>query len=292
MSKYKGIIFAILSSIAYAVMPVFAKIAYNNGSNPTTTLFFRFLITAIVLFLYAFIKKENIKISKKQFLILFFTGFIGYTLTTELLFLSYDYLSIGLATTLHYIYPAVVCILSYFILKEKITWYKIISLCLSLLGVYSLIAFENETLNTFGIIIALLSGICYATNVIGLSLKSIKNLSSIVVTMFISLGASAGLLLYGFITKDLIFTFNGQIIFSYVGLSIISTIFSILFLIYAIELIGSTSASILGTFEAVLSIIFGIIFLNESISISLICGCALIVTSTIVLAKDKSINNH
>ncbi|NME81597.1 DMT family transporter [Clostridium sp. SM-530-WT-3G] len=292
MSKYKGIIFAILSSISYAIMPVFAKIAYNNGSTPTTTLFFRFLITAIVLFLYTVVRKENIKVSKKQFLILFFTGFIGYTLTTELLFLSYDYLSIGLATTLHYIYPAVVCILSYFILKEKITLYKIISLCLSLLGVYSLIAFENTTLNTFGIIIALLSGICYATNVIGLSLKSIKNLSSIVITMFISLGASAGLLLYGFITKDLVFTFNSQIIFSYVGLSIISTIFSILFLIYAIELIGSTSASILGTFEAVLSIIFGIIFLNESVSIPLICGCALIVTSTIVLTKDKSLNSN
>lgn len=292
MSKYKGIIFAILSSIAYAVMPVFAKIAYNNGSNPTTTLFFRFLITAIVLFLYAFIKKENIKVSKKQFVILFFTGFIGYTLTTELLFLSYNYLGIGLATTLHYIYPVVVCILSYFVLKEKITFYKIISLCLSLLGVYSLIAFENKTLNTFGIIIALLSGVCYATNVIGLSLKSIKDLNSIVVTMFISLGASVGLLLYGFITNDLIFTFNSQIIFSYVGLSIISTICSILFLIYAIELIGSTSASILGTFEAVLSIIFGIIFLNESVSISLICGCILIVTSTIFLAKDKSINSH
>ena len=115
MSKYKGIIFAILSSISYAIMPVFAKIAYNNGSTPTTTLFFRFLITAIVLFLYTVVRKENIKVSKKQFLILFFTGFIGYTLTTELLFLSYDYLSIGLATTLHYIYPAVVCILSYFL---------------------------------------------------------------------------------------------------------------------------------------------------------------------------------
>ena len=63
-------------------------------------------------------------------------------------------------------------------------------------------------------------------------------------------------------------------------------------LLKAIELIGSTSASILGTFEAIMSIFLGVIFLDEKLIFSLILGSTLIVISTIILAKDKNNTKH
>ena len=297
MKNYKGILYAILSSLAYAIMPIFAKVAYDNGSNSTSALIFRFLIAGIVLFIYLKVKNVNLSVNKKQFLLLFFMGALGYALTTETLFLSYNYLSVGLATTLHYIYPAIVCLLSFIFFKEKIGYKKILSLILSILGVYSLIAFENISLNIIGIVLALASGLFYGINVAALSLKSLKELDNRVLTMYISFGATFGLITYGILTNSIILTFNFNIAYSYLGLSIISTIFSMVFLLKAIDIIGSTSASILGTFEAIISIILGIIFLNESLSFALVLGCTLIVTSTIILAKDKSeessnINNN
>lgn len=288
MDNYKGILYAILSSLAYAIMPIFAKVAYDNGSNSTSALTFRFLIAGVILFIYLQIKKVNLKISIKQFLILFFMGALGYTITTETLFLSYNYLAVGLATTLHYIYPAVVCLLSFVFFKEKIGYKKILSLILSILGVYSLIAFENASLNYLGITLALVSGLFYGISIVGLSLKSLKDLDSRVLTMYISFGAAFALIIYGTFTNSIILTFNFEIGYSYLGLSIISTIFSMIFLLKSIELIGSTSASILGTFEAIISIISGVIFLDESLSFALILGCILIVISTIILAKDKN----
>lgn len=288
MENYKGILYAILSSLAYAIMPIFAKVAYDNGSNSTSALTFRFLIAGVILFIYLKIKKVNLKISIKQFLILFLMGALGYTITTETLFLSYNYLAVGLATTLHYIYPAVVCLLSFVFFKEKIGYKKILSLILSILGVYSLIAFENTSLNYLGITLALVSGLFYGISIVGLSLKSLKDLDNRVLTMYISFGAAFALIIYGTFTNSIILTFNFKIVYSYFGLSVISTIFSMIFLLKAIELIGSTSASILGTFEAIISIILGVIFLDESLSFALILGCILIVTSTIILAKDKN----
>lgn len=288
MNNYKGIIYAILSSIAFGIMPIFAKIAYKNGSNPTSSLLFRFLISGLILLLYLNFKKVSIKISVKQFLLLFFIGMFGYTITTITLFVSYNYLDSGLATALHYIYPALVCIFSFILYKENITKEKIFSLVLSIIGVYSLIAFESKTLNILGILLALFSGLAYALNVISLSFKSIKSIDNRVVTMYICFGASLGMIIYGAFTESLTFTINLEMMISYLGLSIISTIASMLFLLKAIKLIGSTSASILATFEAVVSIIMGIIFLNEKLTFALILGTSLIIISTTILAREKS----
>lgn len=288
MNNYKGMLYAILSSIAYGVMPIFAKIAYKNGSNPSSSLLFRFLISGLILLSYLIFKKVSIKISVKQFLLLIFIGMFGYTITTITLFESYNYLDSGLATALHYIYPALVFIFSFIFYKEKITKEKFFSLLLSIAGVYSLIAFENKAINILGIFLALFSGLGYALSIISLSLKSIKYIDNRVVTMYICFGASLGIIVYGTFTQSLTFTMNLGMILPYLGLSIISTILSMLFLLKAIKIIGSTSASILATFEAVVSIIMGVIFLNERLTFSLILGTLLIIISTMILASEKS----
>ena len=128
-------------------MPIFAKFSYIYGPNPTSTLLFRFLFASIILFVYLKITEVNYKIKLTQFIILFCIGAIGYTITTQTLFVSYNYLDVGLATTLYYIYPSTVCIFSFFIYSESISRKKFFSLILSALGVYSLVAFENNSIN-------------------------------------------------------------------------------------------------------------------------------------------------
>jgi len=288
VNNIKGIFLAVLSAAAFGIMPIFAKLSYIYGSNPTSALLFRFLFATIILFTYFKISNINYKVTLNQFILLFCIGSIGYTTTTQTLFISYNYLDVGLATTLHYIYPSIVCILSFFIYREKISRKKILSLILSALGVYSLVAFENTSINVLGTILALISGVSYAINVICFSMKSIKDLDTKVVTLYVSIGATFGMVIYGMFTNTITLNFNTQIFLSYIGLSVVSTIFSIVLLLKAIQLIGSSSASILGTFEAIISIILGILLLNEKLTFPLIIGSILIVISAILIAKDKS----
>lgn len=287
LNNIKGILYAILSAVAFGIMPIFAKFSYVHGSNPTSALLFRFLFAFIILLIYFKSTNTNIALEKNQFLILFLIGAIGYTITTQTLFISYNYLSVGLATTLHYIYPVVVCILSFFINNEKLSINKILSLLLSISGVYCLVAFKNTSLNTLGIILALISGLSYGVNVICFTIKSVRNIDNRIVTMYVSLGAAFGILVYGLITHTIILNFNIYTICSYIGLSVISTIVSIVLLLKAIDLIGSGSASILGTFEAIISIILGVILLNEKLTLSLLVGSILIIISAILISKEK-----
>lgn len=288
MKNYKGIIYAILASVAFGLMPIFAKIAYKNGSNPTSVLFFRFILASIILFIYLRLNKISIKISKKGFIFLFLTGFIGYTITTQTLFISYNYLNVGLATTLHFIYPVFVCIFEYFLFKKLMTKNKIIALILSGLGIYSLIAFENNSLSTLGLTLAIISGITYGINVIMLSLKEISNIDNRVVTMYLTFSSACGMFLYGIIDNSLSFNFNFNLLVNYILIAVVSTILSIILLLKGIKIIGASSASILGTFEPIVSILMGAVIFREKLTFALVIGTFFIVISTIILAKEKN----
>lgn len=288
MKSYKGILFAILASVAFGLMPVFAKFAYLNGSNPNTVLFFRFAIASLVLLVYLVCKKVSIKVTKRQFLLLFVTGFIGYTITTQTLFMSYNYLGVGLATTLHFIYPAFVCILEYIFLRQKMSKNKLLSLIFAGIGVYALIAFEDNTLSALGLFLAVFSGVSYGINIIMLAMKQIRDIDNRVTTMYITFGAATGMLIYSLIDGSLVTKITMNLGVSYILIAVVSTILSMILLLKGIEMIGASSTSILGTFEPIVSIIMGIMLFGEELTFALIIGTILILISTIILSRDKS----
>ncbi|MDQ0149503.1 DMT family transporter [Eubacterium multiforme] len=290
MKSYKGIVYAILASVAFGLMPIFAKFTYLHGSNSNTVLFFRFTIAAVILLVYLIVKKVSLKVNKKQFIILSFIGLIGYTLTTQTLFMSYDYLNVGLATTLHFVYPAFVCILEYIFFKKNMSKNKVLSLIFAGVGVYSLIAFENNTLSTMGLFLAVFSGLSYGVNIVLLALKELEKLDNRVITMYVTFGASIGMFIYGEVTGSLITKINLELVMAYIFIAVVSTIIAMILLLKGIELIGPSSASILGTFEPIVSIIMGAFIFGEAITFALFLGGALILTSTIILARDKSGN--
>ncbi|WP_234124340.1 DMT family transporter [Clostridium hydrogenum] len=288
MNNYKGIAYALLSSTAFGIMPILARIAYANGSNPTTVLIFRFLFSTLILFTYLKLSDINVNLKKRQALLLIFIGITGYTITTQALFISYNYLGAGLATTLHFIYPVVVCIASFVFFKTKMSIKKIISLLLAAIGVYSLVGFKSATINIFGVSLALFSGLAYGITLIALNLKSIKSLDNRVTTMYLCLGSTIGTVLCGTFNNSIVLNVNLKIVSCCLGISIISTILSIILLLKAIEIIGVSSSSILGTFEPIVSIILGVLFLDEVLTFAILLGSTLILISTIILAKEKN----
>lgn len=290
MKKIYGIIYALLSSAAFGLMPIFAKTMYNSGSNTFTVLSFRFLLASLMLFIYFLIFKIDFKVSKMQLLILIAIGILGYTSTGLTLFYSYNYISVGLATTMHFIYPAIVIILNYLIYKEKFTKYKAAALIISMSGVYVLIGIKTQGIHFGGAILALLSGFTYAGCVMGMHHKAIKDLSNLVTVFYFSVSAGVSLLLITLLSRKLYFPLNASTITSIIGISLISTIVSIGLFVKALKIIGPSSTSILGTFEPIVSIIMGIILFSEKITLTLILGTILILLSVVILAKEKDNN--
>ena len=72
------------------------------------------------------------------------------------------------------------------------------------------------------------------------------------------------------------------------AVSILASFIAVVFLKEGIRLIGSAHASVFSLFEPISSVVFGLIFLNESITFIKLIGCGFIVLGIVALANRNS----
>lgn len=119
MNFIKGIIFTIISAFVFGFTPILAKLTYDGGNNAITLTFLRALLG--LPFLYAGMRKNHtpMKITKREFFHFIVLSFLGIGITTTALYASYNYISVGMATTIHFIYPCVVYFICILFLKKN-----------------------------------------------------------------------------------------------------------------------------------------------------------------------------
>lgn len=132
--KSQGYILAIISAISYGLIPIFILPMKQINFSMDVTLFYRFLFSAIMVSLYLLYKKVNFKINKWECGILMILG-LFYALSSEFLFLGYDYLSAGIASTVLFVYPVIVALIMFLFYHEKLSKMGIVSLLLAFSGV-------------------------------------------------------------------------------------------------------------------------------------------------------------
>ncbi|MBU3175012.1 DMT family transporter [Clostridium estertheticum] len=285
MEKTKGILYIILSASAFGIMPILAKLSYRGGANTYSTLFLRFLFAAIMLFYYLKTKGISMKLTKKQSILILIIGVFGFTLTTSSLYMSYNYIGIGMASMIFYIYPSIVTILAYMFYKEKIYSRKIISLIISLMGIYILIDKASVSFNIKGIILALIAAVLYSLYVLGASNKEFKNINSYVLTFYISCASATVMFIAAMSTNNFSIHITFYALVAILLIAFISTVVALMAFLEGVRLIGPSKASILSTIEPIVSLILGIIILGEPISSRIIIGSIMIVLSVVILTK-------
>lgn len=287
MKKINGVIYAISSAVAFGFMPIFAMYAYIGGSNAITVVFLRFLFSAILLWGYFNIKKIDYKVSKELLIEVFIIGVIGYAATCVALYWAYEYIPVGVATILHFTYPLVVTFLSFFIFKEELHLKKIISLILSIIGLVILVGFSKVHFAFWGVFLALLSGILYSIYILAIGHSKIKKIDSLVLTFYVSIFSALSILPVALVTHTFIFEMNIEIFIAVLLLAIVCTLFALLAFLKSIKIIGASNASILSTFEPITSVILGVILFKEKLTLSIIVGSLLIISSVYIIAKES-----
>lgn len=284
--KKKGYFFAIVSAVSYGLIPAFIIPVKEAGFSLDKTLFYRFFISAIFLLAYLVRKKESLRVTPKDFLIMIILG-LFYALSSEFLFLGYDYLSPGIASTILFVYPVIVALVMMVFFKETISKATVLSLILTILGVFVL-SLKDATfsINFIGLSIALLSALFYALYIIIIN-KANVSFSGMKITFYSLLFSS----LYYFIKVlwsqdglaiDL-YTLGNFTLFAF-----ITTVVSISTLVYAIQMIGSTPTSIMGALEPVVAVLVSVLFFQEQFTIGLFLGVMFIIIGVILNIISES----
>lgn len=180
------------------------------------------------------------------------------------LFLSYNYIEVGIASTLLFVYPIMVTLIMCTIYKEKLTKMTIICLLVATFGIFLLCDTGDGTMiSLHGVALVMISALAYAIYIVGVNRPKLRNIATLKITFY---SLAFGVLLF-FVRIDF-----GQSVTmpspdkwylwgNLIGLAVFPTIISFLCTTAAIQYIGSTSTAILGALEPVTGVILELLYL-------------------------------
>ncbi|TKI48159.1 DMT family transporter [Lysinibacillus sphaericus] len=286
----KGAIYAVLSSIGYGIMPIFTVKAYEYGVTVYTLLFLRFGLSSIIFFLFFLVKGTNIRIGKHEVKNLFILGGILFTLLSIFHFESLKYISSSMAVLLLYCFPLLVCIISYFLYKEKLSIGSILALVATFISMIYLLGVSLDKMNVYGIVLSLLAALIFAIYMIVGKRVTINN-SPVIISAYTALFATFGVFIIGVVKQDISLNFNNQAWIHIVSIVIFSTIFAEITFFKSLELLSSSNVSMISMVEPVFTTLFALVFLNERLQFSQLTGGMFVLISLVVLvySQNKSI---
>ncbi|QNL43983.1 DMT family transporter [Oscillibacter hominis] len=289
--KAKGILYIILSGVIFGMMPIGAKVIYANGGNSYFLTLVRFSLSLLPLYLLDRMDcrrcgiEGRTRLSRRQIgqLILLSAGF---TATPAFLFLSYNYISSGLSTTLHFVYPVLVLVGCALFFREKIGRRELVCCALCMAGVLSFYT-PGDSGNIFGVCIALLSGITYALYIIILAKSGLQMVLRRYQLTFCVQGAGAVALLVVSTAVGALHVHVTLLGWVLICFFTFGTTTATIFFQMGTKLCGPQYASLLSTFEPLTSVVAGVVLLHEGMTLRSGLGIACVLASVLLLAWKK-----
>ena len=284
-TKTKGYILGIIAAAAYGMNPLFALPLYKAGMNPDSVLFFRYLFAIPVLGIMIKARGRNFKLQRKEVLPLVIMGLLV-ALSSLALFLSYNYMEAGIASTLLFVYPIMVALIMAFVFKEKLTLLTISCILLALVGIGLLYKTSSgSTLSTTGIILVMVSALSYAIYIVGVNRSILKEIATLKLTFYILLFGMTLFLVRVDFGKSLLTVDTWYLWGNLIALAIFPTAISFLCTTQAVQYIGSTPTAILGALEPLTAVFFGVTVFGEVLTVTLIIAGGNITTYMVRFRK-------
>lgn len=284
--KIKGYFWGCLSSSTYGLIPLFAIPILGKGMLYDSLLFYRFTCTSLLIALMMLFKKESFAITRKDLVPLVSLGVL-FALSAQCLFWGYQYLAVGTAATILFLYPVFVALLMAVLFKEKIPKISQIAILIAFLGVSLLYKGENgATLNPFGVGLLLLSAFMYALYIVIVNKSRVHNMAGSKLTLYAMVFSSVFFLVKSLLSGGIQTFPDAMSMFDLLMLALLSTVISNIAMVYSVQYIGSTATAVLGAMEPVTAVCVGIFAFNELFTRNLALGILLIViaVSLIVLS--------
>ena len=283
--KAKGYILGAVAAATYGMNPLFALPLYKAGMNPDSVLFFRYLFAIPVLGMMIVARGRSFKLKRKEVLPLIIMGLLV-ALSSLALFQSYNYMDVGIASTLLFVYPILVALIMWIAFKEKLTLPTVLCILLALGGIGLLYkSGDGSTLNLTGIILVMISALSYAIYIVGVNQSTLKNLATLSLTFYVLLFGLVLFLVRVDFGQSLRVAETWYLWGNLIALAIFPTAISFLCTTQAIQYIGSTPTAILGALEPLTAVFFGVVVFGESLTLRLSCGMLMIILAvTLIIA--------
>ncbi|MDH6309909.1 drug/metabolite transporter (DMT)-like permease [Dysgonomonas sp. PFB1-18] len=287
MNKTKGIALALISSGTFGLIALFSIPLLKVGMHAPSILFYRCVFATVVLGVICLVRKKEFRISPKAATLLFFLGML-YTITAMGLIYSYNFISSGVSTTIHFLYPVSVACMMIIFYKEKLSRNLLFAAVLSLTGVALLCWSDTGFISTKGLLAVLMTVFTYSVYIVELNKPELKKLEPEIITFYVMLFGGFIFSVFSYSTTGIELIPDTSSLLNLIGLALFATVLSNLTLVAAVKHAGSTITSILGSLEPVVATMIGVFHFSEPFGWNSLIGLLLIIGAvTLVILTNK-----
>lgn len=304
-TKLQGYLFAALAAATYGTNPIFAKPLYNAGMNTDSVLLFRYVIAIVMMGVLVMIQSRRSGQPMREILAterhtmpqLVLMGLLM-SASSILLFLSYNYMPVGIASTLLFIYPILVAVIMTLCFGERLSWLVVGCLALATAGIALLCRSDQGSPTAegmtsadaflIGFLCVMASSLSYAIYLVGLNKTRIRTVATLPVTFYVLVfGSLIYVVRIGLGGVPLVIPSTWGMWLRCAGLGLFPTVISLIMTSRAIRCIGSTQTALFGALEPVTAVVLGILVLGESITLREALGMVLIFVAVSVVVKRR-----
>ena len=281
-NKTKGFLLGAIAAASYGMNPLFTLPLYSAGMSVDSVLFYRYALAIVVLGIMMKMQKQSFAIKKADVLPLCIMGLL-FSFSSLFLFMSYNYMDAGIASTILFVYPVLVAIIMAVVFKEKVSPVTMFSIALAFVGISLLCKSPGgQTLSLVGITFVFLSSLSYAIYIVGVNRSSLKDMPIAKLTFYV--------LLFGLSVYVVRLKFCTPLLWvNAVSLAVFPTVISLVTMTKAIHYIGSTPTAILGALEPVTALFFGVLIFGEQLTPRIILGILMVITAVTLIIGGKTL---
>ena len=276
------------SAVAFAVAPIFAKVAYAHGVDSFALLALRFGSATLVV--WALVptlgpRRGRERPRRGTVLRVLALGAVVLPAEVTLYFASLHHIGAGLAEVLLFLYPMWVVLISAVVLRQPVTRLVVCCSVAAVAGA-ALTVGAVSGVDLLGVLLAVGASLGFACYVV-LSGRLVHGVGSLLTTALVTTGAAltftAAALATGSRGPSDIAGWAAT-----AGLSLVGTVVSFLLLTLGLARMPSTEASVISTVEPAVAVLLGVVLLGEPIGVLQVVGVAVVLGSVAVLVRQEA----
>ena len=274
--------------------PTWYVIKFQLGYvDPLVSVFYRFFIAAIIIFIYLIYKKKNLKFSLNHHIWFLLFGICLYSINYDFFYLSNTYLISAFPAIVFSTIIIMNILGDSFYFKKKPSLKTLIGSTIGMIGIA--IIFNDEIFNFtlsngrhVGLFLALLGTFFASTGNMVHQRNLNNNLASMPSIAYSMLyGSLVTLLITQIKGTELLFDYSFSYIASLAYLTIIGSIFAFIFYLKLLEKVGAGRAGYVGALMPVLALLISTVFENLEWQTDLIVGLPILIIGAVLVINQK-----
>ena len=173
--RSRGYVLGAIAAASYGLNPLFALPLYGAGLGVDSVLFYRYVLAVVMLGALMLFRRQSFALRRRDVLPLAAMGVL-FSVSSLLLFESYNLMDAGIASTILFVYPVMVAVIMAVGFRERVTAATVVSIALACGGISLLYkGGDGATLNLAGVVLVFLSALSYAVWIVAVNRSSLKD---------------------------------------------------------------------------------------------------------------------